>query len=247
MALFDRIWEDLSADPPEDRPRVTLSYAQSLDGCITARRGQPLALSGPEALKLTHQLRSAYDGILVGVGTVLADDPQLTVRIVQGPDPQPIILDSMLRTPITAKLLNGRRPSPWICTTSRSKQVRQKRLEQAGARVEVLPTNQDGQVDLRTLLGRLFDLGIDRLMVEGGAQIITAFLKNDLVDHLVLTIAPVIVGGLRAVGRSFAPEIQAISPDEAAAANRFPRLHGFQYENIGDDLIVWGKPRWKRM
>ena len=86
-----------------DRPFITLSYAQSWDGSITTRSGETLCFSGPEATRLTHQLRSLHDGIWVGIGTVLSDDPQLTVREWEGDNPQPIVLDSQLRTPASAK------------------------------------------------------------------------------------------------------------------------------------------------
>ncbi len=79
-----------------DRPAITLSYAQSLDGSLTTRRGRPLALSGPESYQLTHHLRADHDAILVGIDTVLADDPRLTVRGVRGEAPQPVVLDSRL-------------------------------------------------------------------------------------------------------------------------------------------------------
>src|SRR5262249_3832268 len=84
------------------RPFVTLSYAQSVDGSIAARPGQPLALSGAQSMTLTHQLRVAHDAILVGIGTVLADNPRLTVRLVEGKNPQPIVADSHLRFPLSA-------------------------------------------------------------------------------------------------------------------------------------------------
>ncbi|MCB0123506.1 MAG: GTP cyclohydrolase II, partial [Caldilineaceae bacterium] len=96
-------------------PFVTLSYAQSLDGSIAAADGTPLRISGERAMTLTHMLRAAHDAILVGVGTVLADDPQLTVRLVAGSDPQPILLDTHLRTPVTARCLRNPRP-PWLVT-----------------------------------------------------------------------------------------------------------------------------------
>ena len=93
------------------RPLVTLSYAQSLDGSIADRPGRPLALSGPQAMALTHGLRAAHEAILVGIGTVLADNPRLNVRLVTGPDPQPVVVDSRLRFPPYANLLsNGRSP-----------------------------------------------------------------------------------------------------------------------------------------
>ena len=99
------------------RPFVTLSYAQSVDGSIAIARGLRSALSGPESLRFTHALRAGHDGILVGVGTVLADDPELRVRLVDGRDPQPVIVDSHLSTPVQAKLLSQSGRQPWIGTT----------------------------------------------------------------------------------------------------------------------------------
>ncbi|MEZ4635790.1 MAG: dihydrofolate reductase family protein [Caldilineaceae bacterium] len=87
------------------RPLVTLSYAQSLDGSITAQPGQPFAISSAESLQWTHSLRAAHDAILVGIGAVLADDPSLTVRFAQGQNPQPVVVDSHLRLPTDAQLL----------------------------------------------------------------------------------------------------------------------------------------------
>src|SRR5205823_12555295 len=98
------------------RPFVTLSYAQSVDGSIAARPGQPLALSGALSMTLTHQLRAAHDAILVGIGTVLADNPRLSVRLVEGKDPQPIVADSRLRLPLSANLLYQHPLSPWIAS-----------------------------------------------------------------------------------------------------------------------------------
>ena len=95
------------------RPLVSLSYAQSLDGSLAARRGSPLLLSGKASMQLTHRLRASHDAILVGIGTILADDPQLTVRLVQGPQPQPVILDSHLRLPPNARVFQGPK-LPWI-------------------------------------------------------------------------------------------------------------------------------------
>src|SRR5690606_10285843 len=99
------------------RPFVTLSYAQSLDGSIAIRSGEPLVLSGPESLCFTHHLRSIHDGILVGIGTVLSDDPQLTVRHCEGESPQPIVLDSQLRIPSTARLCCLPDKRCWVLTT----------------------------------------------------------------------------------------------------------------------------------
>ena len=183
------------------RPLVTLSYAQSLDGCITTRRGQPLALSGPQSLRLTHRLRAMHAAILVGIGTVLADNPSLTVRLVEGKNPQPVVLDSRLRFPPDARLLRERASPPWIATLDSAAPERQAVLQAAGARLLLLPPAADGRVSLPTLLECLAGLGVNSLMVEGGAAVITSFLTQRLVDQVVLTIAPCFIGGLHAVGQ----------------------------------------------
>lgn len=215
------------------RPFVTLSYAQSLDGCVAARRGQPLALSGSQSLTLTHQLRAAHDAILVGIGTVLADNPRLSVRLVDGENPQPVVVDSRLRFPLDANLLQNHTLSPWVATCEQADEDRQQVLEGAGARVLRLPADANGRVGLAALVKRLGELGIKRLMVEGGARVITSFLAARLVDCLVLTVAPILVGGLHAV-------------DRLGGSDRlsFPRLYHPHYERLGEDLIVWGRLAW---
>jgi len=216
------------------RPFVTLSYAQSVDGSIAARPGQPMALSGALAMTLTHQLRAAHDAILVGIGTVLADNPRLTVRLVEGKNPQPIVADSRLRFPLSAHLLCEHPLSPWIATGEQADASRQKVLEAAGGRVLRLPMNARGQVNLTALLERLGTLGIHSVMVEGGARIITNFLAERLVDHIVLTVAPRFVGGLRAVRRL-----------AHADPVHLPRLRNLRYQWLAEDLVLWCDPAWE--
>ena len=212
------------------RPFVTLSYAQSLDGSIAARYGRPLALSGFQSMALTHRLRAMHDGILVGIGTVLADNPRLDVRLVEGKDPQPVIVDSRLRFPPYANLLrNGR--SPWIITGEGVDPERQSVLEAMGVQVFHLP-GSNGLLDMIFLLRHLGNMGINSLMVEGGAQIIGSFLASRLVDQIVLTIAPLMVGGLR-VMEGFPPR------------KGFPRLRHLSYQQLGEDLVLRGEPDWE--
>lgn len=180
------------------RPFVTLTYAQSIDGSI-ALPGQRVAISGPESQKMTHELRASHDAILVGVGTVLVDNPQLTVRLTAGPHPQPIVLDSHLRLPLTASLLKHPTKHLWLAAT-RPPVDRAIALEAAGARILRLPADQVGRVALPALLDKLGELGIQRLMVEGGASVINAFLEQRLVNKLIVTIAPKLLGGSKAVG-----------------------------------------------
>jgi len=176
-----------------------------MDGSIAAHPGQPLALSGALSMTLTHQLRAVHDAILVGIGTVLADNPSLTVRLVEGKNPQPIVADSRLRFPLSANLLCQHPLSPWIAAGEPADAGRQHVLEAAGARVLRLPMNARGQVNLTALLERLGTLGIASVMVEGGARIITSFLAERLVDHIVLTVAPRLVGGAVEAGTRFLP------------------------------------------
>ncbi|QEY13461.1 MULTISPECIES: RibD family protein [unclassified Cellvibrio] len=228
MNLNQRIenWltQNKNAFRSSERPFVTLSYAQSLDGSIALRCDEPLALSGEESLRLTHQLRSMHDGILVGIGTVLSDDPQLTVRHWIGHNPQPIVLDSQLRIPAKARLCCLPDKRCWVLTT-----VDDEGTVIEGLEITALQGNADGRVCLQRALKLLWSRGIKSLMVEGGASVISAFLKARLVDALVLTITPQFVGGYKAV-----------TGLGNQSRGTFPQLKPFFSERLGDDLIVWG-------
>jgi riboflavin-specific deaminase-like protein len=212
---------------PTHRPFVTLAYAQGWDGSITTRRGDVLPLSGTESNRLTHQIRSLHDGILVGVGTVLTDDPKLTVREWNGPNPQPIVLDSHLRIPCSARLLHHPDKQCWIlslCENSGTlgKQAEIITLKSADPELQ--------QVPLPEALRQLSTRGIRSLMVEGGARIITAFLRARLADAVVMTVAPRLIGGYKAVG-----SLASLSVEE------LPYIKPLHHGRLGDDIIVWGR------
>jgi 3,4-dihydroxy 2-butanone 4-phosphate synthase/GTP cyclohydrolase II len=214
------------------RPLVTLSYAQSLDGCIAARPGEKLALSGSESMQMTHQLRAMHDAILVGIGTLLADDPRLTVRLVQGQDPQPIVMDSHLRIPLEAGLLQNTR-RPWIACLEDANPKKSAELEALGVNLLHISADSAGCVSAPALLERLAHININSLMVEGGARVISTFLQHKLVDRIVLTVAPVFLGGLRAVSQhSFAAQ--------SGPPGLYPRLQEVGVEQLGRDLVIWG-------
>ena len=228
MGLLEDWLESAPSRPGElARPLVTLSYAQSLDGSIALRRGQPLALSGAESLKLTHRLRALHDVVLVGIGTILADDPQLNVRLAPGKDPDVVILDSRLRLPSKARV-NQDKGSPRVFCTALAEASAKKTLEAAGLQVERQDSNRTDRVDLRPMLARLHALGVNSLMVEGGGQIISSFLADGLVDKAVIILAPRYVGGYKAVDVPL--EIRA----------RLPGLQAMQFAPYGQDLVVWG-------
>jgi len=214
----------------DSRPFITLAWAQSWDGSITTRCGETLSFSGEESMRLTHQLRSLHDGILVGIGTVLSDDPQLTVREWFGPNPQPIVLDSQLRTPADARICQHPDRKCWIVTVNEASEV-------PGGEVEILTVAGGGddpqQVSLVAAMTTLRERGIRSLMVEGGAEVITGFLHAHLADSLVLTVAPRLVGGYKAVG-----DLQNGGGFERLEID--PLHHG----HAGRDLVMWGDLRY---
>ena len=236
MDLPDRILEAIQkVENPVNRPLVTLSYAQSLDGSLAAVKGQPTQISGPESAALTHTLRANHDTILIGIGTVLADDPRLTARLVAGEDPRPVILDSKLRIPLDTKLVQTN--PPWIAATEGADDDKARVLTSLGARLFYLPTAQDGRISLPDLVGILYREGVRRLMVEGGARVISSFLEAYLVDFMVVTISPLILGGVQSV--QF--ERQLNLNDHQMSGLRLAKLFTVY---AGEDLVVYGSPQW---
>lgn len=213
------------------RPFITLTYAQSLDGSITNKRGQSFPISGDESMTMTHQLRSEHDAILVGVGTMLADNPRLTVRLVEGEHPRPIVLDSQLRTPPTAKILQMDGRQPWLFCSHHASAERKAALEAAGATVTAVSTTPNNRLDLHEIMHHLHTAQIERLMVEGGAQVINSLLQAKLIDQLIVTIAPLLLGGLTAVSTPLSP---------------IPRLKNVTHETFGDDLVMKGEVVWEK-
>jgi 3,4-dihydroxy 2-butanone 4-phosphate synthase/GTP cyclohydrolase II len=218
------------------RPFVTLTYAQSLDGSIAAPDGSPLSISGSESMAFTHQLRATHDAILVGIGTVLTDDPRLTVRHTSGEHPIPIVLDSQLRFPTDARLLTREGPKPIIATNEKAPDDRKHALEAKGATVIRLSCDPRG-ICLDPLLDALAERNLESVMVEGGTKVISSFMQQQLVDHLILTLAPMFVGGQRALA-NFDSEVNSNS------SASFPQLEHVHYRWLGDDLVLEGTPVW---
>jgi riboflavin-specific deaminase-like protein len=185
-----------------DRAAVTVSYAQTLDGRLATRTGSSQWISGTEALRFAHELRARHDAIMVGVGTVLRDDPRLTVRLAVGSDPVRVVVDSRLSTPLTAAVLSAAAATDTIiATTTQAPEERRAAIEALGAQVLLIDSDAHGWVDLPALLVALVENGLRSVMVEGGARLITSLLRAQLVDRLAICIAPKILGaGIDAVG-----------------------------------------------
>ncbi len=227
VARLDGLLERAMQHDRDDRPFITLTFAQSVDGSIACSPSAATALSNSRSLTLTHLLRARHDAILVGIRTVIADDPLLTVRLVEGPSPQPVVLDSRLRLPLTARLLGGGCDPPIVATTTRASETSAARLRSAGARIVRVSPDDRGLVDLKASLLHLRRSGVRSLMVEGGARVITSVLRANVADHLVLTIAPLFLGGLRAV-----------NPLAQLDNGPMPKLRKIEYTTLGDDLVL---------
>jgi len=215
---------DVRARP--DRPYVVLKYAQTLDGRIATGTGDSKWISGEEERRVSHGLRAACDAVLVGVGTVLRDDPQLTVRTVPGASPIRVVLDSTLRTPPDARVLSDD-AATIVVTGPDGDPERVAELRRAGAAVRPVRREPRG-VDVAAALADLRRLGVQSVLVEGGSAVITSLLAAGVVDRLVVSISPTVVGaGVEAVGPLGTERIS----DGVRLANRSLYL-------AGDDVLL---------
>lgn len=214
-----------------ERPFITLSYAQSIDGSVSINRWNSFALSCENSLKMTHLLRASHDALLVGVNTIKVDNPQLTVRYTAGNNPQPIILDSRLCIPLESRILHDRNKIAIIITTELAPTEKITQLESLGAQVYRVNQNDEGQVDLLAAMAIVKEIGFTTVMVEGGASVINRFLSSHLVDYCIITLVPKLIGGLKAVEDLCCPESQ--SPLS---------IENCQYHQLGTDMIVYGAP-----
>jgi GTP cyclohydrolase II len=211
-----------------DRPWVVLKYAQTLDGRIATGDGDSKWISSAEERRVAHAMRAACDAVLVGAGTVLADDPLLTVRMVPGASPIRVVLDSSLRVPADAQVLGPDAATIVLCG-ERSDPDRRAALRRRGVRVEVVQEAPDG-IDLADGLARLLALGIRSLLVEGGAHVITSMLRGRLADRMVVAVAPILLGdGTEAVG-----DLGATRVTDGL------RLLDRTVHHVGPDLLVAG-------
>ncbi|MDB4961400.1 MAG: riboflavin biosynthesis protein RibD [Myxococcales bacterium] len=215
------------------RPAFTLKAAITLDGKIATVTGESKWITGELARADVMRLRATHDAVMVGVGTVLADDPALTARIKGGRDPIRIVIDSQLRTPVTSKLLPAKatHADPTrviIATTAGAALDREHALTAAGAEVWRMPGHPRG-VDLAALARKLGDASITSVLVEGGGEVHASLLETALADELVIYIAPKIVGG------------PAKSWVGGAGLAAISDAHGFNFDaptQLGDDLRI---------
>ncbi|QQE81423.1 bifunctional diaminohydroxyphosphoribosylaminopyrimidine deaminase/5-amino-6-(5-phosphoribosylamino)uracil reductase RibD [Alicyclobacillus sp. SO9] len=218
----------------KDRPLIVWKAAATLDGYIAAETGDSRYVTGPEARHAVHALRRRIPAIAVGVQTIITDNPQLTDRFGNSQQRQPlrVVFDSTLRTPVSAKVLQEPGQTLFY-TTERASPHRTHALEEVNpgnVKVVALPSTPEGHVPLQEALTELSARGINELLVEGGATIVSQLLRQQLIDELVYFVAPKILGGGIPVLAGLGPTLMT---DAVSVQN-------VTWEQIGPDLCLRG-------
>jgi diaminohydroxyphosphoribosylaminopyrimidine deaminase/5-amino-6-(5-phosphoribosylamino)uracil reductase len=214
-------------------PHVSLKLALSLDGRIATRTGASKWVTGPEARAKVHELRSRMDAVAVGIGTVVADDPRLTVREIQAPSPVRVVFDTKLRIPSGARLVTTAREVPtWIVTSLEASAAVEQTLSDQGVEILRAPPSAEGRIDVTAALRALAQRGIVSLMVEGGAELAGSVLAARLADELHVFVSAILLGPR---GRPGA--VDWAGPDTPSEA---PRIVDAHWERCGKDAYVFG-------
>ena len=220
----------------EGRPFVSLKFAETLDGKLATRTRDSHYVTGDEAHRFSHWLRKAHDAILVGIGTVLDDDPALTTRLVKGKNPVRVVLDSKARIPLTALVLqDGGRTILAVGPGAPAD-----KLEVIGqlpsVEIVTLPCTEAGRVDLTALLAELNSRDITSVLVEGGSEVLGSFLDARLADRVYAFIAPKLAGGARA--------LPAVGGKGAALMEDCALLDETECKALGSDWLLTGRVRF---
>lgn len=216
------------------RPTVTLHFAQSLDGRIAAA-GMRTELSTQEGLIHAHRARASHDAVLVGIKTVLIDNPILSVRLCPGPQPIRIVLSSTLFIPESSQLLNGPpgQGGPLIVIGAQgiAEESEEQKLKAKNALAFRVEASPNGQVSLPHALYALYERGIRRLLVEGGSHVLTSFIQDRLADAAEIEVAPQFMGG---EGISVFGPLRNENPARAAS------LQSPAVERLGENFLIRG-------
>ena len=217
------------------RPFVSLKFAETLDGKLATSARDSHFVTGQEAHTYSHYLRKIHDGILVGIGTVLDDDPELTTRLVAGKDPVRIILDAKARIPLTAKVLQGNAETILVTGPDADQEKCRELDKRTHVKILSLPA-ANGKIDIPCLLQSLYEQGIASLLVEGGSEVLGAFLDAGIADRVYAFIAPKLVGGKNA--------LPAIGGEGIPVLSRCASVIDPELLTLGDDWLITGRVRF---
>jgi len=217
-----------------EMPFVISKVAMTLDGKIAAYTGHSKWITGSEARREVHYLRDEVDGILVGVGTVLADNPKLTTRLDgKGKNPVRIIMDSRLRTPLDAYVADCREAATIIVTTMDAREEKAKQLAKKGVKILTIPS-ENGKIDSKLALKMLYKEGITDILLEGGSEINANFMRNNLIQKYLVYVAPKILGGKTSYTPFRGEDVETV--DEAVP------LQFTEVQKVGEDLKITAYP-----
>jgi diaminohydroxyphosphoribosylaminopyrimidine deaminase/5-amino-6-(5-phosphoribosylamino)uracil reductase len=214
-------------------PFIILKVAATLDGKLATREGESQWITGETSRRFVHHLRDQVDGVVVGIGTVLKDDPMLTARIRGGRDPYRIVFDSRLRIPENSKLIDRSPSKTIVATTEMASRDKIERLQKKGVRI-IISDSKSGKVDLKSSLIELGEMGMMSLLVEGGGQINGSFLDQGLIDKIFLFLSP------KLIGDPLAPGI--FSGVGFASLKETISIKDLKVRRIGEDILLEGYP-----
>ena len=222
-------------EPEKRRPYVILNAAMTLDGKIATRAGDS-RISSEEDLNRVHRLRASVNAVMIGINTLLVDDPKLTARRAEGKNPIPVIVDSRSRTPLNAKVLSIKRErKPIIAVAEDAPKARVEALLRAGG--DIVSAGRGDRVDLALLMEKLWERGIQSILLEGGGNLIWGMMKERLIDEVKVAIAPMMVGGVEA--------ITLVEGEGYASMDDALKLEFLGVERCGEDIILTYRVRRK--
>lgn len=215
------------------KPKVVVNCAMTADGKIASPRGEQIRISSDEDIKRMYELRNKSDAVLVGINTVLSDDPKLTVKkkYVKNPhNPIRIVLDSYCKTPVNSKIVDDK--SKTLIVVKKGMNC----VKKYGSNVEIIfcETEKNGLIDLKSLMKRLNEKNIKKLMVEGGGTVIWSFLKEKIVDDLYVYVSPIIIGGKKT------PTLA--SGEGIKNNNNLIKLKVIEFKKLGEGFLFHYQP-----
>ena len=212
----------------QKRPFVILKWAQSLDGKIATKTKESAWISNEKSRKIAHQLRKEVDAVLVGAGTVIKDNPRLTVRHVKGRQPWRLVLDQNLEINLDVNLLNDDFYSKTVIFTSSENLVKIKEIQQKNIEVVSLKLEKNGFIDLSQITNWMAEKRMISLLVEGGSQVLTSFIKAGLGDKLMVFVAP----------KLFGTGIDAVCDLDVQKMDQIINLKNSKYKKLGSDILM---------
>ncbi|VVB66111.1 2,5-diamino-6-ribosylamino-4(3H)-pyrimidinone 5'-phosphate reductase [Candidatus Gugararchaeum adminiculabundum] len=220
----------IGKDADAGLPAVSLKTAVSLDGKIACNMGESRWISSEESRKRGHELRAKHDAVIVGIETVLRDNPRLTTRLASGKNPLRVVLDSKLRVPLDARIFSDAHVV--IATSAESDRKKKKKIEETGAKVLEFP---GGRIPPGELLAKLAGIGVSSALVEGGGEVNASFVASGLVQRYYIFVCPKIIGGRNAK--------TAVEGDGIFSMNEAKLLVFEEVERVGDDILIVAKPK----